>query len=97
MIHKGVVEFETQLRRLSVEELPLKEEVIRNSFRNLGKVLSPPMFEMWSNKCWKLLDHVLTSDVFLLTKGKEELTKEEQFLKDTQEMIKNEDRSNQRA
>ena len=97
MIHKGVIEFETCLRRMGLEEFPLTEQNIRSSFRNLGFIISPPMFEMWASKCWKLLDHVLTSDVYLLTKGKEELTREEQMHRVTQEMIRNKGKTEERA
>ena len=47
--------YETTIKKLGVETIPLGEKILNEALRPIDKVLSSSLFEMWCKKCWQFL------------------------------------------
>ena len=55
-IHECLIAFETKIKQIKSENMPLSEKVVDDSLRSIGKVIPKSLFIMWCKKCWQFLE-----------------------------------------
>lgn len=55
-IHECLLAFETKIKSLNIDNMPLSEKIVDDSLRSIGKVIPKSLFIMWCKKCWQFLD-----------------------------------------